>query len=318
MNFLDITLDLKNQTYKPYIKPGNTILYVNKDSNHPPSILKNIPMSINKRLCEISSSKTEFDATMQPYQEALKNSGYDFKLHYNEISTNHKKKNRQRNITWYNPPYSMNVKTKIGKKFIQIVKKCFPHDHPLTKIFNTQTLKLSYSCMPNLKSKIDNHNNNTLKSATPIPKETEKTCNCRVKNNCPLDNKCLTKNIVYQAKVTRLDNLENETYVGLCETEFKARYNNDKSSFKLENKKHQTELSKFVWKLKESKIDYEIRWKVLKTCRPYSNVSKRCNVCLHEKFLIICKPELCTLNKRQELSSTCRHSKSYLLTHVKI
>ena len=49
VNFLDITLDLENAKFAPYRKPNNQPLYVDSRSNHPPSILKQIPISINKR-----------------------------------------------------------------------------------------------------------------------------------------------------------------------------------------------------------------------------------------------------------------------------
>ena len=48
VNFLDVTLDLSTGVYKPYMKPNNTILYVNRLSNHPPAIIRNIPESVNK------------------------------------------------------------------------------------------------------------------------------------------------------------------------------------------------------------------------------------------------------------------------------
>ena len=54
VNFLDAMLDLRSEEFHPYIKEGNIPLYVLKESNHPPSILENIPKSINKRLSEIS------------------------------------------------------------------------------------------------------------------------------------------------------------------------------------------------------------------------------------------------------------------------
>ena len=47
VNFLEVTLDLKNGTHRPFSKPGNIPLYVNSKSNHPPRILQNIPKSIN-------------------------------------------------------------------------------------------------------------------------------------------------------------------------------------------------------------------------------------------------------------------------------
>ena len=61
VNFLDVTLDLRSEKYYPYTKEGNIPLYVHKKSNHPPSILKNIPASINRRLSGISSDRECFD-----------------------------------------------------------------------------------------------------------------------------------------------------------------------------------------------------------------------------------------------------------------
>ena len=82
MNYLDITFDLRTGTYKPYTKPGNTPLYVNIQSNHPPSILRRIPDTINRRLSKISSNKECFDSSKQPYQEALTKSGFNYNLNF--------------------------------------------------------------------------------------------------------------------------------------------------------------------------------------------------------------------------------------------
>ena len=150
VNFLDVTFDLTSGSYKPYMKPNNKLLYVHRQSNHPPALLKNIPDNINKRLTSISSSKEVFDAAITPYQKAIDESGYNFKLTYNPEANQRtrNKKNRKRNITWYNPPWDANVRTNLGRKFLGTVDKCFPQNHPLHKIFNRHTLKLSYSCMP--------------------------------------------------------------------------------------------------------------------------------------------------------------------------
>ena len=315
INFLDVTLNLKENNYKPYLKPGNTILYVNKHSNHPSTILKNIPENINNRLSNLASDEQQFKNTVQPYQDALTNSGYNYKLHYNPSKGKANKRTRQRNVTWYNPPFSANVLTNLGKKFLNIVQQCFPTKHPLHKLFNRNTMKLSYSCMPNMKSIIDAKN----KKLT-MPKTTnnnEKTCNCRQKDSCPLAGKCRSSNLIYQASVKNKTNQSTETYIGLCSTEFKSRYTNHKASFNHRNKQNQTELSKHVWGLKDSAIEYDISWKIISQAQPYSNKTKRCNLCILEKFYIICKPQMCTLNKRQELSSHCRHAKSYLLGHIK-
>ena len=42
-NFLDVTLDLFTGKYYPYRKPNDCPLYVNANSNHPATILKQLP-----------------------------------------------------------------------------------------------------------------------------------------------------------------------------------------------------------------------------------------------------------------------------------
>ena len=125
-----------------------------------------------------------------------------------------------------------------------------------------------------------------------------------------------TTGVVYPATVTNTTTKEEQTYVGLTETTFKTRYLNHTSSFRNKTKKHATELSKHIWKLKDSNTPYIINWKIIKKSQPYSNKTKRCNLCLSEKFIIIYHPELSSLNKRNELISACRHRKKYLLNHV--
>ena len=46
----------------------------------------------------------------------------------------------------------MNVETNIAKKFLQLVSKHFPKGHKLSKLFNRNNVKVSYSCMPNVAS----------------------------------------------------------------------------------------------------------------------------------------------------------------------
>ena len=104
VNFLDVTFNLANGTYKPYIEPNNTLLYVYSQSNHPPLVLKNIPLNINKRLSSISSNQDVLNETIAPYQKALDESGYNNKLVYNQNTNRTRIKPRKRNILWYNPP----------------------------------------------------------------------------------------------------------------------------------------------------------------------------------------------------------------------
>ena len=113
-DLLDVSFHLSQNTYSPFRKPGNKPLYINSKSNHPPTILRQLPSMINKRLNELSCNKEEFDKTKQSYSQALKASSYDSKLKYEERKP--PKRTRKRKIIWFNPPYSMNVKTNIGKK----------------------------------------------------------------------------------------------------------------------------------------------------------------------------------------------------------
>ena len=39
-DFLDVTFDIYKNIYKPCRKPNNSPIYINKNSNHPPNILK--------------------------------------------------------------------------------------------------------------------------------------------------------------------------------------------------------------------------------------------------------------------------------------
>ena len=57
------------------------------------------------------------------------------------------------------------------------------------------------------------------------------------------------------AKVIADDGQE-QSYVGLADTEFKSRYANHTHSFRNPTKKNATELSKFIWALKDKNIDY--------------------------------------------------------------
>ena len=210
VQFLDVEFDLENITYKPYIKENDVPLYVHKNSNHPPSITKNIPDSVNRRLSALSSDEKSFSSITEKYQEALKNSAYDHKLTYRppNQTQNRNTRPRRKGILYFNPPYSMSVKTSVGKIFLQLIDKHFPKTNPLHKIINRQKIKVSYRTTPNMKKIISSHNAKILrKSDTPQ----NKTCNCRNKESCPLEGKCLTDNIIYQATVTTIPPNQDQT-----------------------------------------------------------------------------------------------------------
>ena len=176
-DFLDVTFNLTTGKFFPNRKPNNIPLYINVKSNHPPSIIKDLPKMINKGLSDLSCNKEEFDKAKPLYEKSLHESGYKTSMSYAQTEVKNSR-NRSRNIIWFNPPFSQNVKTNIGKLFLKLVKKRFPKHHRLHKIFNPNTVKLSYSCMSNMSNFIKQHNSNILSSPT---KTEERSCNCRNK-----------------------------------------------------------------------------------------------------------------------------------------
>ena len=97
VNFSDVTFDLATGKYKPYRKPNDDPLYIHKQSNHLPSILRQLPASINKRISTLSSDKQVFNDAVQTYQNALEHSNFSHKLEYMLHVTQQPRRNRQRN-----------------------------------------------------------------------------------------------------------------------------------------------------------------------------------------------------------------------------
>ena len=199
--------------------------------------------------------------------------------------------------------------------FLNMIKRHFPPTHRYAKIFNRHTLRLSYSCMPNVDAIIKQHNNYLLKPAT--ANENTVTCNCRVARECPLDGMCLTPAITYSATVTTKPNNAEHIYYGLCEPSFKARYGGHVYSFKHIEARASSELSNFIWKLKERGVDYSIKWAIVLKSQKYRNGSRRCDLCLTEKMLIARSKHPRILNERSELISKCRHQNKFLLQNLR-
>ena len=85
-----------------------------------------------------------------------------------------------------------------------------------------------------------------------------------MRNDCPLQHKCLKPGIVYQATFTNnKDGVEKICY-GLCETAFKESYWNQASSFRHEKNRYETELFHYIWALNKDKIAPSIKWKRLR------------------------------------------------------
>ena len=152
------------------------------------------------------------DSPVYISKEALKKSGLHEKLEYvrEEVDKHGKeeKKRRMRKIIWFNPPYSNNVKNNVGKECLKLVRQHFPKGHKLNKIFNN--LKVSYSCMRSMSSILTSHNKKIL-----AENEKQYEYNCRNKDDCPLEKKCLTPRVIYEADCITL-NTSRKFYILGC------------------------------------------------------------------------------------------------------
>ena len=151
---------------------------------------------------------------------------------------------------------------------------------------------------------IKNHNGKITESS--IEKSVEASCNWKEKNICQLEENCLVKNIVYMATVTTETNTS--SYVGMTGNHFITRYYNHLKSLKNKRYKNETELSKYLWKIKEKEVEHTV------TCEKL----RQCNTCLRRSgyvtYVTRIKPRYywskgyywsTQLNRRFEVS-TCR------------
>ena len=81
-DFLDVELDLRNDTFAPFRKPNFQATYVNVKSNHPRYVVNQVPKSINKRLTILSKEKSYFNRAKGQNQEVLVKGGHKHELKY--------------------------------------------------------------------------------------------------------------------------------------------------------------------------------------------------------------------------------------------
>ena len=151
--------------------------YINTFSNHPPTIIKQLPKMVRYTISDLSCNKEEFDKVKSVYNSALKDSGHFSSMSYNNSNTRNARRNRNRKVIWFSPPYSQNMKTNIGKLFIKLMRKHFPKNNKYDKSFNVNTLKLSYFCTTGVWN-IKQHNSKVLSKTYG---NNSRKCNCRSK-----------------------------------------------------------------------------------------------------------------------------------------
>ena len=132
--------------------------------------------------------------------------------------------------------------------------------------------------MSNIASILSSHNlnvNNLFKTET-------YGCNCRAKESCPLQNLYLTPKIIYRADVKSNTNCKAKFYFELTESPFKYRFGNHTGDFKHKMYSKCTDLSKYIWNLKEKGINAIVKWSML---RKFTAVQKYIKIVFYRKIL---------------------------------
>jgi len=234
-------------------------------------------------------------------------------MNYFDPNVPAKKKQRKKKIIWFNPPWSQNIKTNIGGKFLSMVRKHFKKGTPLYHLFNTKRLKVSYSTVPNMQHLISRHNHQVLRKAEGREKPLVHGCNCiDGPASCPLQADCLIPSLVYEAQVKVWDEIK--SYIGQTANTFKTRWNGHNSD--INTGKKSCGLASYMKKLKRNRITPDaITWQKLAVVDPRGKGSKNCPLCLTEKVLIARADHSISLNSRSEVMNSCRHRDKLLLTN---
>ena len=192
-----------------------------------------------------------------------------------------------------------------------------PPSNPLHKLFTRQTVKLSYKCMPNMAQAVSRQNKKLLNEESQQLNQPPQ-CNCQGRPaTCPVEGELRTNCVVYRATIKETASGNVETYTGMTGREFKDRWREHKYDIRNPSDKQKTRLSTHTWKLKDKSIDFDVKWSLIEHASDYNPITRKCRVCLKEKFYIMYDQSGSTLNKRQEVFNTCRHRKKKLLENFK-
>lgn len=147
----------------------------------------------------------------------------------------------------------------------------------------------------------NNNNNNNINNHIYKPV----LCNCLVKSECPLQNKCLTKNIIYKAKVTTNNN-NTKIYIGSTMNTFKKRLYQHRHNVKNLESEAGTALTHLIKWYNKEKVKYKLEWSLIKQARPYTIGDKFCDLCVSECLAIISHNGN-LINSFSETLIRCRH-----------
>ena len=284
-----VTVDLMCWKYCPYRKENNDQCYINRQSNHPPPVLAKSPPPSADALLALQAtgerSMLWLHCTTTHLQPAEK---LTFMADRKESTTTQteRRRTRLRKIIWFNPPYCKSVQTNIDGKWLSLVNKHIRKGGPLSKIFNHNTLKVSFSCMSNVATIITSYNLWTARFCTLSWSQDQlglwtNHAGFATAGNCslaPIAGTCLTSSVVYKAGLTEVDRKATKYYFGLTESTFKQHYANHQTNFRYEWYRNSGELSKHVWKLKDENKKFAVECSIQKKDPTFSPGSMPCQV----------------------------------------
>ena len=135
--------------------------------------------------------------------------------------------------------------------------------------------------MSNISSIISGHNKNFLN-----PNVTQYGCNCRLREDCPLQNHSLKPNIINKADAHCEANKNYKFYFGVSQTPFQERFQNYNRKLNQEQSIKSTKLAEYIWSLKDAETPYTINWSIVAKLKGNTKTSY-CPFCLTEQYHLI-------------------------------
>ena len=107
------------------------------------------------------------------------------------------------------------------------------------------------------------------------------------------------------------------TYIGETAETFKKRCGAHYTTFNNIAYKNDTALAKHIWELQKKNITYQIHWEIIEHANSFKPGNAYCRLCITEKKWIAYHEGENRLNTNDELISTCRHRRKYMLGRIK-
>ena len=171
-----------------------------------------------------------------------------------------------------------------------------------TKIFNRNTVKVSYCCMPIVASITKSRNKKV--SSKKANKETR--VSHAIVGRITL---VLCKVSVWFPATSTTQKWKRPNYLSSIDTMSISSHSGTQNISTAHN------YPVTFWKLKQKKKEPLITWSIAGKAHSYDNETKRCNLCLTEVLFIFNSDRGRLLSRRSELISKCRHQNKFNLAN---